>query len=171
MAKWIFAVLALLSAGVQANGLPPQSDGCAVLNEIIYEEVTAAGWGIRRSDLVHTNFNEPSVVVCTSTTQAVSSAFSSAVNAIGGDVSWSPDVVRPEDVCLSGFLEQCMPRNGRTEPGVRSFGVASSVASWQAVSDTVLRAMPEGSATDRSIFSRESMRLAVRSALSRRRAE
>lgn len=167
MAKWIFAVLVLTSASAHANGFSPQVNGCAVLNEIIYEEVTAAGWGITRADLVHTNFNEPSVIVCTSTTQTVSKAFASAVSAVGGSVSWEPGFDQRVDTCLSGFIEQCMPRNARyTQPVFAS----TTVASWQAISDAVVRAMPEGSAADRSIFSTRSMRLAVRAALQKRQA-
>lgn len=162
MAKWSFALLVFLSGGVQAEGLSQQIDGCAILNEIIYEEVTAAGWGITGADLVFTNFNEPSVVVCTNTTQAVSAAFSSALTAIGGDVSWEEGFDQRVDTCLSGFIEQCMPRyRGFAQPALAS----GAVVSWQAISGVVIRAMPEGAATDRSIFSTESMRRAVRSAL------
>ena len=162
MAKWSFALLVFLSAGVQADGLSPQSDGCAILNEIIYEEVTASGWGITGADLVFTNFNEPSVVVCTNTTQAVSAAFTSALTAIGGDVSWEEGFDQRVDTCLSGFIEQCIPRySSFAQPQLAS----STFASWQAISGVVVQAMPDGSATDRSIFSTESMRRAVRSAL------
>ena len=162
MAKWSFALLVFLSAGVQAGGLSSRTDGCAVLNEIVYEEVTAAGWGITAADLVFTNFNEPRVVVCTNTTQAVSAAFASALTAIGDDVSWQEGFDQRVDTCLSGFIEQCMPRyRGFAQPMLAS----SAVVSWQAISGVVVQAMPEGSATDRSIFSTESMRRAVRAAL------
>jgi len=164
MAKWMFAVLMVMGAGVQAHELAPQPGGCAALNEIIYEEVTAAGWGITGADLVHTNFREPSVVVCTSTAQTASKAFSVAMRAIGGDVSWRGSFDERADTCLSGFIEQCMPRNrGYSSP----LGGSSEFNSWRAISDVVMRAMPEGSAADRSIFSRESMRLAMRAALQR----
>jgi len=69
MAKWIFAPLVLLSIGAQANGLAPSLGSCVVLDQIIYEDVTASGWGMTGADLVFTNFREPSVVVCTSTAQ------------------------------------------------------------------------------------------------------
>ena len=162
MAKWSFALLVFLSAGAQADRLSTQIDGCAILNEIIYEEVTASGWGITGADLVFTNFNEPSVVVCTNTTQAVSAAFTSALTAIGGDVSWEEGFDQRVDTCLSGFIEQCMPRSrGFAQPAE----VSSAAVSWQAISGVVVQAMPEGSATDRSVFSTESMRRAVRSAL------
>ena len=162
MAKWSFALLVFLSAGAQADRLSPQTDGCAILNEIIYEEVTASGRGITGADLVFTNFNEPSVVVCTNTTQVVSSAFASALTAMGGDVGWEDDFDQRVDTCLSGFIEQCMPRyRGFAQPAE----ISSTLGSWQAISGVVVQAMPEGSATDRSIFSTESMRRAVRSAL------
>ena len=164
MAKWIFAVLALLATGAHADGLSPQGDGCALLNEIIYEEVTAAGWGMTGADLVHTNFNEPSVVVCTSTTQAASAAFASAVSAVGGEVSWDRGGIDPADTCLSGFIEQCLPRySSLMQPQLAS----SAVLSWQGISEVVVAAMADGSATDRSIFSPDSMRRAVRSELGR----
>jgi len=154
MAKWIFALL-LVSAGTQARELTPPTDGCAVLNGIVYEEVTASRWGIRGADLVHTGMGEPSIVICTNTAQTVSKAFVQAVRVIGGQVEWQGSIDLREETCLSGFIEQCLPR-GR--------GVLRPL--WHAVSDTVLRAMPEGSATDRSIFNREAMRLAVRASLS-----
>ena len=168
MAKWSFALLVFLSTGAQADGLSPQGGGCAVLNEIIYQEVTAAGWGMTGADLVFTNFREPSVVVCTRTTQAVSAAFTSALTAIGGDVAWEEGFDQHADICLSAFIEQCRPRNrGFAQPALAS----SAAVSWQAISGVVVQAMPEGSATDRSIFSTESMRRAVRSALRQRSIE
>ena len=162
MAKWIFAVLASLATGAHADGLSPQGDGCALLNEIIYEEVTAAGWGMTGADLVHTNFNEPSVVVCTSTTQTASAAFASAVSAVGGEVSWDRGGIDRADTCLSGIIEQCQPRFGNFMQAQLS---SDSAISWQAVSDVVAAAMPDGSATDRSVFSTEILRRAVRTAL------
>ena len=78
MAKWIFAALLFLGAGAQANGLTQQSGGCIVFNEIIYEEVTASGWGMTGADLVFTNFRDPSVVMCNDTTQSMSAEFTRA---------------------------------------------------------------------------------------------
>lgn len=153
MAKWIFALL-LVSAGAQARELAPPTDGCAVLNDIVYEEVTASRWGIMGADLVHTSMGEPSVVICTNTAQTVSKAFARAMQVIGGEVEWQGSIDHREETCLSGFIEQCLPRGG---------GVLQPL--WRAVSNTVLRAMPEGSAADRSIFNRDSMRLAVRASL------
>jgi hypothetical protein len=70
MAKWKFALLVFLSMGAQASGPTHGVGGCIVLNEIIYEEVTASGWGMTGADLVFTNFREPSAVVCTGNPQA-----------------------------------------------------------------------------------------------------
>ena len=67
MAKRIFALLVFLSAGAQANGSAQQLGGCIVFNEIIYQDVTASGWGMTGADLVFTNFREPSVVLCNTT--------------------------------------------------------------------------------------------------------
>lgn len=162
MAKRIFAVLVLVCTGAHAHELSPQVDGCAVLNEIIYEEVTAAGWGMTGADLAHTNFREPSVVVCTSTAQAASKAFSAAMRAVGGEVSWQRGFDQRADTCLSGFIEQCMPANQRYP---RPLDGVSTFKSWRAVSGTIVEAMPDGPATDRSIFSDSSLRLAIRAAL------
>lgn len=101
MAKWIFAVLVLLSAGAQANGLAQHSGGCVVFNEIIYEEVTASGWGMTGADLVFTNFREPSAVICTSSAQAVNGELTRALP----DVS---DRFPP----LGGFLPHGGARTG-----------------------------------------------------------
>ena len=162
MAKRIFALLVLYSAGAHAHGLSPQVDGCAVLNEIIYEEVTAAGWGMTGADLVFTNFREPRVVICTNTAQTVSKAYANAMRAVGGEVFWPEGFDQRADTCLSGFIEQCEPAN-RGYP--RQLNGASTFKPWRAISDTVLSAMPDGSATDRSIFSGESLRQALRSSL------
>ena len=145
-----------LAACTQARELAPPTDGCAVLNNIIYEEVTASRWGITGADLVHTGMGEPSIVICTNTAQTVSKAFVQAMRVIGGEVEWQGSSDRREEICLSGFIEQCRPRaRGTLRP------------LWHAVSNTVLQAMPEGSAADRSIFNRKSMRLAVRASLRR----
>jgi len=153
MAKWIFALL-LVSAGTEARELTSPTDGCAVLNDIVYEEVTASRWGITGAGLVRSHIGEPSIVICTSTAQTVSKAFAQAMRVIGGEVEWQGSVDHREEICLSGFIEQCRPR-----------GRDLSRPLWHAVSHTVLRAMPEGSAADRSIFNRDSMRLAVRASL------
>jgi len=158
MAKWIFALLVLCSASTQAQAreLAPLPTGCTVLNEIVYEEVTASRWGMTGADLAHTNMREPGVVICSDTAQTVSRAFANAIQTLGGELEWQDNPDIHVDACLSGFLEQCLPR-GR--------GLTKSL--WLSVSNTVLRAMPDGQASDRSIFSRESMRLAVRSSLRR----
>jgi hypothetical protein len=158
MAKWMFALLVLIGAGAEARELEPPGDGCAVLNEIIYEEVTASRWGMSGADLAHTNMRGPSVVVCTDTAQTVSKAFADAMRDIGGEVEWRGNFEPRVDTCLSGFIEQCLPRgSGRLAQPL-----------WRAVSHTVLRAMPEGSAADRSIFSSDTMRRAVRASLRNR---
>ena len=154
MAKWIFALLVLTGSGVQAHELLQPTDGCAVLNDIVYEEVTASRWGITGADLAQTSMLEPSIVVCTNTTETVSKAFADALRVVGGELQWQEDFDQREDTCLSGFIEQCRPRSG-----------GFSLSLWQAVSATIVRAMPEGPAADRSIFSRESMRMAVRASL------
>ncbi len=154
MAKWIFALLVIVSAATEARELPPPTNGCAVLNDIVYQEVTASRWGMTGADLAHTGMLEPGIMVCTSTTQAVSKAFADAMRVVGGDVEWHGDFDVSVDTCLSGFIEQCQPR-----------GRELSQTVWQAVSKTVIRAMPDGTAADRSIFSVESMRLAMRAAL------
>lgn len=154
MAKWMFALLVLISTGSQARELALPTDGCAVLNEIIYQEVTASRWGMTGADLAHTNMLEPSITVCTNTARTVSKAFANAIQAVGGEFAWQGSFDLRTEICLSGFIEQCLPQ-----------GRALSRTQWEAVSKTVLRAMPEGSAADRSIFSNESMRLAVRASL------
>ena len=154
MAKWIFALLVLFSTGTQAHELAPPADGCAALSDIVYQEVTASRWGMTGADLAHTGMLEPRVEICANTAQTVSKAFADAIHTVGGELSWEGDLGWRVEICLSGFIEQCQPRGGEF-----------SRPMWQAVSATVLRAMPEGSASDRSIFSHEPMRLAVRASL------
>lgn len=89
MAKWMFAPLMLMSFGAQANGLAQHTSGCVLLDETIYEEITASGWGMTGADLVSTNFREPSVVVCTGTLSG------RATPKTGNGVTWQADVGLP----------------------------------------------------------------------------
>ena len=70
MAKWILASLVFLGASVHAHELQPQNDGCALLEEIIYEEVTAAAWGLDDARL--RDLSASGAVVCTHTTHTAS---------------------------------------------------------------------------------------------------
>jgi len=134
MAKWKLAVLVVLGAGAEAHELQPQADGCAVLEQVIYDEVTAASWGVTGTDTSLVSFEEPIVVVCSHTTRTATKAFATAMQMMGHDDTW----------------------------------LVSSA--WIAVSRALKLAMPEGTASDRSIFNRDSLRRAVRSAVRNRQA-
>ncbi len=169
MAKWIFALLVFLGASVYAHELQPQNDGCALLDEIIYEEVTAAAWGLGDTRL--TDMSASGAVVCAQTTHTASKAFSSAMQSVGMDVTWNLPIEPDMDACLSGIIERCVTTPsphlvwGRLDD---SFFVSNT---WSAVSKVVKSAMLEGTTTDRSIFSRDSLRLAIRSAVLGRQAD
>ncbi|MDH3615365.1 MAG: hypothetical protein OEQ90_02735 [Gammaproteobacteria bacterium] len=170
MAKRNFALLMLASIGALAltNSVRAQEaftgvDGCAVLAQLVYAEVTAAAWrspsGIRPLiDLP----GETKVTICNRTTRTVSKAFASAMTSVGAEVRWGYPSDDRGDYCLSGFLDQCYPDRNR---------LGLSVNAWSAVSKTVQRAMPQGVASDQSLFGEDVMRLALRSALGRRYSE
>ncbi len=170
MAKRNFAALMLASMGAlivtnNARGQEPfiGVDGCAVLAQLVYSEVTEAAWyGPSRFRPWTNNAGETKVSICNQTTRTVSKAFTSAMTSIGSEVRWGHQYVEPGDYCLSGFLEQCYP--GR-------YPVDSPADTWIAVSKTVQQAMPRGTGSDQSVFSSEAMRLALRSALARRNSQ
>jgi len=135
------------------------ADGCTVLADIIYSEVTEAIWrGPQALGSVSNERASHGIVACAETSRTVSEAFSAAMISVGTDIRWDDAPPHPGDFCLSGFLEQCYPdRYPRQSP----------VSSWSAVSATVQRAMPLGVASDQSVFSQGALRLALRAALRR----
>jgi hypothetical protein len=164
MAKRNFALLVLASIGallltnsVRAQGVFTDVDGCAVLAQLVYKEVTAAAWHDRYGQVSWMNSpGETKITICNRTTRTVSKAFSTAMASIGAEVHWGYPTDDRGDYCLSGFLDQCYPDRNR---------LGLSVNSWGAVSKTVRQAMPRGVASDQSLFSEVAMRLALRSAL------
>lgn len=169
MAKWIFAVLVLFGTGVEAH--EPQKDGCAVLERIIYEEVTATSWGMISADTSLRRIDAPGVVVCVGTTPVASKAFKAAMQTVGQEVAWNLPINPGMEACLGGDIEQCITTPSPWLP-VTGLDDAWQVSSaWNAVSSAVRQAMPYGSASDRSVFDVDSLRHAVRSAILSRRAD
>ena len=163
-------LLMLLSIGALAltNSARAQEaftgvDGCAVLAQLVYAEVTAVAWYGPRGRGSWTNTPaETRVTVCDHTTRTVSKAFSSAMTSVGAGVRWGYPSGDRGDYCLSGFLDQCYPDRNL---------LGASADAWRAVSRTVQRAMPRGVASDQSLFNDGAMRLALRSALGKRYAD
>jgi len=168
MAKRNFATLMFVSIAVLALGNNPRAqmsftgtDGCAVLADIVHAEVTAAAWyGPGAYATMLEDAGKSQITVCNQTTRTVSKAFASAMTNIGEPVRWGYPGIEPGDVCLSIFLDQCYPDRSR---------VGGATGTWNVVSKTVKQAMPNGVATDQSIFASTTMRLALRSALDRQR--
>ena len=165
MAKGKLAVLMCVGIGalIPGSGARAQQaftgvDGCAVLAQLVYAEVTTGVWdgpGAHRQ--AFHGGNESAVTTCNHTTRTVADAFTLAMNAVGAEIRWGYPSSGSGDACLSHFLEQCYPER-------YPFG---GVNPWQAVSGTVLRAMPRGAASDQSVFSERALRLALRYALAR----
>ena len=135
------------------------TDGCAVLAKLVYAEVTEATWygrGGFRS--LHDEASERQIKVCHRTTTTVSKAFVSAMASIGEPIRWEQPSISPGDVCLSIYLDQCYPDRNR-------LGSADNM--WSAIRSTVKQAMPNGIATDQSIFKIGTLRSALRFALQR----
>ncbi len=141
MAKRNFAALMLASIAALAvtNNARAQEpfigvDGCAVLAQLVYAEVTAAAW--YRSSSHRPWMSKPratEITVCNQTTRTVSKAFTSAMTSVGAEVRWGYPSDDPGDYCWSGFLDQCYPDRSR---------LGASANTWSAVSRTILRAMP-----------------------------
>ena len=166
MAKRKFAALMLASIGAlaMANNVRAGEpfigvDGCAVLAELVYTELTVAAWyGPGDFGAWPRNPGETEITICNQTARTVSKAFTSAMTSIGTEVRWGLPSVNPGDVCQSGFLEQCYPDR---------YPLDAPHDTWGTLRKVVQQAMPFGTASDRAIFSSGAMRLALRSALAR----
>lgn len=146
-----------LSTNVRAESPFAGADGCAVLAQLVYSEVTAAAWqipGFTRPS--SSNAPRTDISICNRTTQTVSQAFTMAMASIGSPIRWPSPPVDRGDFCLSIFLDQCYPR--RSELGADIF-------TWNALSSTIAYAMPDGAASDRSVFSEGALQMALRTAL------
>ena len=148
-----------ISGQARAEQSRGHAEGCTVLAEIVYSEVTAAIWrGPHALGSVTDERASHGIAVCAETSRTVSKAFSTAMLSVGADFHWDDAPPHPGDFCLSGFLEQCYPDR---------YPLQSPVSSWSAVSATVQRAMPLGVASDQSVFSQDALRSALRAALQR----
>lgn len=163
MAKWKFAVLIMTSLAATAVSETARAqnafsgvDGCAVLAQVIFTEVTSSAWyGSDGFSPVSGRPTETRVTVCADTARTVTAAFSSAMATIGSQVHWGYSDDEMGDRCLSGFLHQCYPE--RYPPG--------GGAAWRALSKTVEQAMPRGVASDQSVFTAAAMGRAIRTSL------
>ncbi len=164
MAKWIFAVLVTVGASAQAHEIASREDDCAALEQVIYEEVTAASWGMTGADTSLTNFNSPGILICLRTTLAVTKAFTAAMQTVGQNVTWNIPIDPGMEACLGGDIRQCITTPGPYRPVAQLDDTWRISGAWSAVSSAVQKSMPDGSASDRSVFDRDLLRRAVRSA-------
>jgi hypothetical protein len=156
-AAMLIVIVIAISSGVRADQAFVGVDGCAVLAQLVYTEVTAAAWDDSPvPSLSNDETSSADISVCSSTARTVSEAYALAMTTIGSDVFWDYPSADPGDYCWSGFLDQCYPR--RAPLGARA-------DSWTAVSATIRYAMPLGLASDQSVFSTRVMRKALRAAL------
>lgn len=171
MAKWTFAVLVLLGTGVEAHEAQPeqQEDGCAVLEQLIVEEVTAVSWGIAGTDTQLRKFDAPGVVVCMDTALVTRKAFETAMQTVGQAVSWNLPIDPGMERCLGGDIEQCITTPSPWLPATRFDDNWQISSAWSAVSSAVRQAMPQASASNHPIVSRDALRRAVRAAARRPR--
>lgn len=168
MAKRNFAATMLMSIAMlaltnnsRADDAFTAADGCAVLAQLVYSEVTSAAWyGPGTIRPLPDDAGDSRIIVCSQTTRTVSHAFTLAMTSTGVPVRWAYPTDDRGDYCWSGFLDQCYPDRER---------LGQSSRTWNAVSKIVKRAMPNGIATDQSIFNPSTLRLALRFALVRQR--
>lgn len=166
MTKWSWAALLAFSGAAQAHELPLRVDGCAVLHQIVYAEVTAAAWGTWPVD-VSPGAPRVGVLVCGDTSRTVSHAYEEAVQAIGGLVH-SDSLFEPRmDECLVSEVVECGPEIGPYAPLILSAERRAGAASWRAVAAVVWQAMPEGMPGNRAVFSPEVLRRSLRFSLRR----
>lgn len=166
MAKRKIAALMLASIGALAvtNNVRAGEpfigvDGCAVLAELVYTELTTAAWYGPGDFGAWPGYpGETEMTICNQTARTVSKAFTSAMTSIGAEVRWEYSSITPGDVCQSGFLEQCYPER---------YPFDAPNDTWSTLSKIVQQAMPFGTASDRATFSPAAMRQALRSALAR----
>lgn len=155
----VFASIAALalSSNARAQNDFVGTDGCAVLAKIVYTEITSlALYGSRGQIAMLEESRDAGIVVCNDTARTISKAFASAMTNLGTPVRWGYPSIDPGDVCWSGFLDQCYPDRNR---------LGNIANTWSVISGTVNRAMPNGIATDQSIFRPVTLRLALRSEL------
>ena len=171
MAKWTFAALILFSVTAEAHEAHPeqQEDGCAILEQLIYEEVTAVSWGMTGSDTELRKFDAPGVVVCMDTTLATSKAFATAMQTVGQAVTWNLPIDPGMEACLGGDIEECITTPSPWLPATRFDGNWQISSVWDAVNSAVRQAMPRESAPNYRAFSRDALRHAVRAAVRRPR--
>lgn len=165
----LLSIGGLLASFAQAHEIAARADGCRVLAELVYTEVTTSVWqGPGSTQLALPDPARAEVATCARTTETVSRAFKAAMQAVGTDVTWSSLRDPRMEACMGGFIEQCDLDGGPYQPLTLDAWGVDIMDSWKAVQHTVRTAMPEGSAVDRSIFSRESMQRALRQSLNSR---
>ena len=165
MAKWRWMALLAFSGAAQAHELPARVDGCAVLHQIVYAEVTAAAWGIWPVD-VSPGAPPVGVLVCGDTSRTVSHAYAEAVQAIGGLVHSDSLFERRMDECLVAEVVECDP-DSPYAPLILSAERQAGAVSWRAVASVVWQSMPEGMPGNRAVFSPELLRRSLRFSLRR----
>jgi len=164
--NWVLAMALLVAAlpddgRAEPNGM--HAPDCGRLADLVYAEVTLHYLGLATGAAGREPVEpSPQIVMCDQTAITVSAAFSEALAAVGGSADWGWPPAGGGDVCLSGFIDQCYPDRGARVPGVGGDAIR---ATWLAVRQTVRLAMPWGSAADRTVFSPEAMRQALRSAM------
>ena len=166
MAKWSWMALLAFSGAALAHELPLRVDGCAVLHQIVYAEVTAAAWGTWPVD-VSPGAQRVGVLVCGDTSRTISHAYAEAVQATGGLVRNDSLFERRMDECLLGEVVECGADIGPYAPLILSAERQTGAVSWRAVASVVWQAMPEGMPGNRAVFSPELLRRSLRFSLRR----
>ena len=166
MTKWNWIALLALTGVAQAHEVPLRVDGCAVLHEIVYAEVTAAVWGTWPID-VSPGAQRVDALVCGETSRTLGRAYAAAARATGA-LAYGNSLIEPRmDECLMGNVVECGPDFGPYAPLVLSANRDAGPVSWRAVSSVVWQAMPEGTLSDRAVFSPGLLRRSLRASLRR----
>lgn len=162
----VFALAMGAQQSVRAQQVFGNAEGCAVLGEIVYTQVAAAGLLARRAGSAALYPEPLDVIACHRTAETVSRAYTSALSKLNIFVTWRPSNVPVMDPCTSSDMSRCVPR----EAAFNVFSAANAdfiQDSWSAVRRTVQRTLPGGNASDWSLFSKSLLERNLANELSR----
>ena len=167
-------VYCLLAAGpgwapvARADNPVTGPDGCAILETIVYTEVTrarttpAAGYG---RDPLYAGQNE--IAQCNQVTRSVTGAFKAAMRQSNIHVTWGFHSGHGGDYCLGHTLAQCYPSGDPAMPPPSEDDHSFMMRSWHAVQYSVHRRMARHPGSDSARFQGEDLRRGIRHSIRR----
>lgn len=145
------------------------SDGCAVLGQLVTSQIDALGAGI--PDALSRGSSRDTVAMpdapgyCASTAATISRAFGGAMHNAGIAVSWGAGPLVPIDYCMDHYLPRCYPIIG--PPGASATAQERSFVhdAWKAINRSVTSVMPYGVGSDMAVFDRNALESSLANSL------